>query len=285
MVIVRQSGVVVDDRQQAEAGDDGRHRPAEAAVRAADVDADAVLIGIGKLHRVAVDQPVRLRAGQVFRRAVVGAVGRVADANGDDRAARRHVHRGIEGQRDVDVLAMVVGAAVARRRHDLRPIGAVGARAAPDPDPESLVVFADPILTGPPKQHPIVNGPSRFVAPILSGAVRGTELGDVVVGATGDAIEHEPVVGIRLQERVGRRLPLVVRVVVQLTSREGGDLPRPRPDVAVQAGVDRHVPALPRIADVQPDTLQLIAASMWAGSESLHQPILVLGQDKPDVGS
>ena len=136
MVIVGQAGVVVDDRQQAEAGDDGRHRPAEAAVRAAHVDADTVRVGIGKLYPVAVHQPVGLRAGVVFRRAVVGAVGSVADADGDDRTARRHVDRGIEGQRDVDVLSMVVGAAVARRRHDLRPVGAVGARAPPHPDPE-----------------------------------------------------------------------------------------------------------------------------------------------------
>ncbi len=278
MVIVRQSGVVVDDRQQAEAGDDGRHRPAEAAVRAADVDADAVLIGIGKLHLVAVDQPIRLRAGQVFRRAVVGAVGTVADADGDDRAARRHVRRGIEGQRDVDVLAMVVGAAVARRRHDLRPIGAVGARAAPDPDPERPLRCPNPVLAGTPKDHPILNGPSWLGAPILDIVVRVAELGPIVIGAAGDTIEQEVVVRIRLQEGVGRCPPLIVREVVQATSREGSDLPA-QSRAAVQGGVYRHVPALVRVSHIQPDTLQFVPTGNRSGPEPLSQPVLDVRQN------
>ena len=278
MVIVRQSGVVVDDRQQAEAGDDGRHRPAEAAVRAADVDADAVLIGIGKLHLVAVHQPVRLRAGVVLRRAVVGTVGCVADADRDDRTARRHVHRGIEGQRNVDVLSVVVGAAVARRGHDLRLMGAVGARAPPDPDPERPFRCPNPVPAGRPKQQPILNGPSGLATPILDTAVRVTELDPIVIGAAGDAIEHQVVVRIRLQKGVGRCPPFIVHQDVQATSREGGDL-LAQPRAAVQVGVYRHVPALVRLSLVQPDTLQFIPTGNRSGPEPLCQPVLDVGQN------
>ena len=276
MVVIRQTGVVVDHRQQAEAGDDGRHRPAEAAVRAA--DADAVRVGIVKLHLVAVHQPVGLRAGVVLRRAVVGTVGRVADADRDDRTARRHVDRGIEGQRNVDVVSVVVGAAAARRRHDLRPMGAVGARAPPDPDPERPFRCPNPVPAGRPKQQMILNGPSGLATPILEIAGRVTELDPIVIGAAGDAIEHQVVVRIRLQKGVGRCPPLIVREVVQPTSGEGSDL-RAQSRAAVQVGVYRHVPALVRLSLVQPDTLQFIPTGNRSGPEPLCQPVLDVGQN------
>ena len=278
VVIVRQAGVVVVDRQNAEAGDDGGHHAAEAAVGAADVDADAVRVGIVKLHLVAVHQPVRLRAGVVLRRAVGGTVGRVADADRDDRTTRRHVHRGIEGQCDVDVLSVVVGAAVARRGHDLRLVGAVGARAPPDPDPERPFRCPNPVPAGRPKQQLILNGPSGLATPILDIAGRVTELDPIVIGAAGDAIEHQVVVRIRLQERVGRCPPLIVREVVQATSGEGGDL-LAQPRAAVQVGAYRHVPALVRLSLVQPDTLQFIPTGNRSGPEPLCQPVLDVGQN------
>ena len=114
--------------------------------------------------------------------------------------------------------------------------------------------------------------------------VGGAELRPVVVGAAGDAVEHEPVVGIRLQIAVGGRLPLVVRIVVQLTSRERGDLVAHR-GVAIHLGADRHVAALVGVSHVQPDTLQFVAASIGTRFEALHQSVLVLGQDGADVGA
>ena len=195
----------------------------------------------------------------------------------------RDVHRGIEGQRDVDVLAVVVGAAVARRRHDLGPVGAERSGAPAYADPQSPVSPL-PILARAPKQQFILKGPSGFVAAILGVAVGGADLRPVVIRAAGDAVEHEPVVGVRQQEGVGRGAPLIVCVVVQLTSGEGSDLGA-QPRAAVQVGVDCHVAALVRVAHVQPDTVQLIAAGIGSGPESLHQPVLVPGQTAADVGA
>ena len=129
------------DGQEAQTVDDCRHPAAVSGVGTAGVDADAVRIDVVDLNLVAVYQPTGAGTGQIGGCPIGGTAGcAVAHLQPDGSVAvGRYVHRGIEREGDVDVLAVAVGVTVAREGNDVRPVGAVRTRAALDPHPENLV--------------------------------------------------------------------------------------------------------------------------------------------------
>ncbi len=263
-------------RQQPEAVDQRRHPSAVPGVRAPGVDADPVGVQIAEPHPVAEDQAGRELPGLVGCGAMGGAVFRIAHLDADRRRiARRDVDRRVVGEGDVDVLAEPVRVPVPRAGDDLRPVGAVGAGAALDPDLQNVVGISVPAgVLGLSPDEMALDRPAGLRSGILVVACGRGELGEVVVGASALAIEYKDVLGVRLHVRVGRRPPFVFGVVVQPSPREPGDMVVGAVDDAVEVAHEGHVAALVRVIHAQPDALQLVPGRIRAGPEALLHPRL-----------